>query len=578
MLNKKYNIMKKLVYKLALGVFLIPSIAFSQTARLQIIHNSADAIADPVDIYVNGVLLHNDVPFRAATAFENVPAGVTLNVGIAPGASSSVLDTVANFPVVLTANETYVVVADGIVSSTGYSPAQPFGLAVYGMGRESATNPNNTDVLVHHGATDAPTVDVYETGVGAGIIVDDMSYGEFNSTGYLELPTADYTLEVRDETGAVTVATYSAPLSTLSLDGAALVVVASGFLNPANNSNGEAFGLYVALPTGGALIPLPAVASTTARLQIIHNSADAIADPVDIYVNGALLHNDVPFRAATAFEYVPAGVTLNVGIAPGSSSSVLDTVANFPVVLTTNETYVVVADGIVSSTGYSPAQPFGLAVYGMGRESATNPNNTDVLVHHGATDAPTVDVYETGVGAGIIVDDMSYGEFNSTGYLELPTADYTLEVRDETGAVTVATYSAPLSTLSLDGAALVVVASGFLNPANNSNGEAFGLYVALPTGGALIPLPPVFPTSINEIENVSIDYFPNPTNGLVNIKGINLNNYNISITDVSGRLIQSNNYSVNDNQLNIQNLSNGYYNVTFINNIEDIKTIQLIKQ
>ena len=254
--------MKKLVYKLALGVFLIPSIAFSQTARLQIIHNSADAIADPVDIYVNGALLHNDVPFRAATAFENVPAGVTLNVGIAPGASSSVLDTVANFPVVLTANETYVVVADGIVSSTGYSPAQPFGLAVYGMGRESATNPNNTDVLVHHGATDAPTVDVYETGVGAGIIVDDMSYGEFNSTGYLELPTADYTLEVRDETGAVTVATYSAPLSTLSLDGAALVVVASGFLNPANNSNGEAFGLYVALPAGGALIPLPPVFPT----------------------------------------------------------------------------------------------------------------------------------------------------------------------------------------------------------------------------------------------------------------------------------------------------------------------------
>jgi len=178
--------MKKLVYKLALGVFLIPSIAFSQKARLQIIHKSEDAIADTDDIYVNGALLHNDVPFRAATAFENVPAGVTLNVGIAPGESSSVLDTVANFPVVITTNETYVVVADGIVSSTGYSPAQPFGLAVYRIGRESPTNPNNTDVLVHHGATDAPTVDVYETGVGAGRIVDNTSYGECNSTGDLE--------------------------------------------------------------------------------------------------------------------------------------------------------------------------------------------------------------------------------------------------------------------------------------------------------------------------------------------------------------------------------------------------------
>jgi len=35
-------------------------------------------------------------------------------------------------------------------------------------------------------------------------------------------------------------------------------VVASGFLNPANNSNGSGFGLYVALPSGGNLVALPA--------------------------------------------------------------------------------------------------------------------------------------------------------------------------------------------------------------------------------------------------------------------------------------------------------------------------------
>jgi len=34
--------------------------------------------------------------------------------------------------------------------------------------------------------------------------------------------------------------------------------VASGFLNPSNNSNGPAFGLYVALPSGGELVGLPA--------------------------------------------------------------------------------------------------------------------------------------------------------------------------------------------------------------------------------------------------------------------------------------------------------------------------------
>ncbi len=69
------------------------------------------------------------------------------------------------------------------------------------MGREEATDMNNTDVLVFHGSTDAPTVDVVEVGVGAGTIVDDMAYGEYD--GYLELGTADYRLANKDETGTL---------------------------------------------------------------------------------------------------------------------------------------------------------------------------------------------------------------------------------------------------------------------------------------------------------------------------------------------------------------------------------------
>ncbi|MBN2842029.1 MAG: hypothetical protein JXM68_03010, partial [Sedimentisphaerales bacterium] len=90
---------------------------------------------------------------------------------------------------------------------------------------------------------------------GAGQIVNNLMYTDF--AGYLELGTLDYVLEIRDETGTVTVAAYQAPLATLGLNGAALTVVASGFLNPANNSNGSAFGLWVALPAGGNLVQLP---------------------------------------------------------------------------------------------------------------------------------------------------------------------------------------------------------------------------------------------------------------------------------------------------------------------------------
>lgn len=59
------------------------------------------------------------------------------------------------------------------------------------------------------------------------------------------------------ETGTNSVATYQAPLQTSGLHDAVLTVVASGFLDPLNNCNGAAFGLWVALARGGTLVELP---------------------------------------------------------------------------------------------------------------------------------------------------------------------------------------------------------------------------------------------------------------------------------------------------------------------------------
>ena len=71
----------------------------------------------------------------------------------------------------------------------------------------------------------------------------------------------------------------------------------------------------------------------TARLQVIHNAADPLASEVDVYVNGDLLLDNFAFRTATPFVTVPAGVTLNIGVAPSTSTSANDTIKNIPVVL-----------------------------------------------------------------------------------------------------------------------------------------------------------------------------------------------------------------------------------------------------
>jgi len=315
--------------------------------------------------------------------------------------------------------------------------------------------------------------------------------------------------------------------------------------------------------------------SQTARVQVIHNSADAAAETVDVYLDETLLIPNFEFRTASPFVDAPAGVAIELSVAPPNSSGVGDAIYTVEVTLTADETYIVVADGIVSDSGYNPSQPFGLQVYPMGREAASNPENVDVLVHHGSTDAPTVDVVETGVGAGTIVDDISYTEFQ--GYLELPAADYVLEIRDETGTVGVAAYGAPLETLQLTGVALVVVASGFLDPSQNSDGPAFGLWAASPAGGPLLELPGA---ALDIEDNIisSFSMYPNPAKSTVNINlsGENNSTYKVLISDALGRTVYTGNLASNANSINTSNLNSGLYYVTISNGSQNKVTKKLI--
>ncbi|ALO16906.1 hypothetical protein L21SP5_03293 [Salinivirga cyanobacteriivorans] len=550
----------------------LPLVTEPAEAQVQIIHNSADAAAEMVDVYLNGDLIKDDFMFREATSFLSVPAEEEIVVGIAPSTSASVDDTIAAFNYTLTADEKYIIVANGIVSASGYDPAEAFDLYVFPMARDMAATSGNTDVLVFHGSTDAPVVDIYETAVVNGELIDNLAYGDF--FGYAELATDDYVLEVRDETGTSTVAAYEAPLATLGLDDAAITVLASGFLNPANNSDGEAFGLYAALASGGMLVELPLVTEPAeAQVQIIHNSADAAAEMVDVYLNGDLIKDDFMFREATSFLSVPAEEEIVVGIAPSTSASVDDTIAAFNYTLTADEKYIIVANGIVSASGYDPAEAFDLYVFPMARDMAATSGNTDVLVFHGSTDAPVVDIYETAVVNGELIDNLAYGDF--FGYAELATDDYVLEVRDETGTSTVAAYEAPLATLGLDDAAITVLASGFLNPANNSDGEAFGLYVALPSGGQLVALSAVGIFD-NPQSSISLNVYPNPTSDRLNIAS-DSSIEKVEIFNAQGQIVIQRAANADKLSLNISDLTEGTYFVRVQSN-NNVGVERIIKQ
>jgi hypothetical protein len=464
-----------LVFGMAVGVN-------AQTARVQVIHNSADPTAASVDIYLNGTRLLNDFAFRSASSFVDAPAGTPINIGVAPGNSIDVNDTLKNFQVTLTAGEKYVVIANGVLNPSNFSSnpngrSTAFTLFIKAGAREASTSSGNVQFFAFHGATDAPAVDIDAR--PATNLVNNAVYGD--ATDYLTVPPASYILDVKDSTGSVTVASFTADLSGLANGAAA--VFASGFLSPLSNRLGQLFGLYAALPNG-TVVELPV---TKARLQIIHNSSDPGAEQVDVYVNGQRLLDNFMFRTATPFIDVPARLGLNVGIAPGTSMSFADTLTTFNVSLAEGEKYIVFANGVLNPANYAVnpdgrSTGFTLFVKAGAREASTSTGNVQFFAVHGATDAPAVDVVAR--GGAQLVNNAIYGDI--TDYITVPPAPYTLDVKDSSGAVTVAAFTADLSGLANGAAA--VFASGFLSPLANQLGKQFGLYAALPTG-AIVELP-----------------------------------------------------------------------------------------
>ncbi len=228
-------------------------------ARLQVVHNAADPAAEVVDVYVNDGLFIDDFAFRDATPFVDVPAGVQLTIGVAPGSSTGPGDIIASFPVTLDAGKTYVAMANGVLAPGSFAAnpdGRPIGFSIYPRDgvREAASWSSVVDLVTFHGATDAPAVDIWaRIGFIKLPLFRDLAYTDFSS--YRSVLPTRYRIEVRPAGTSTVVAAFDADLR--GLGGGAAVVFASGFLNPGANQNGPAFGLFAALPDGN-VVELPA--------------------------------------------------------------------------------------------------------------------------------------------------------------------------------------------------------------------------------------------------------------------------------------------------------------------------------
>ncbi|MCA1763053.1 MAG: DUF4397 domain-containing protein [Flavobacteriales bacterium] len=308
----------------------------------------------------------------------------------------------------------------------------------------------------------------------------------------------------------------------------------------------------------------------TARLQVVHNSPDAAAAIVDVRVNGDFPtddFDDLEFRNSTATIDAPAGVPLDITINASTSVDDSDPILLLEdVILEPGGSFQAIAQGIASELGYDPGPataPLEIVIINGFLEANPNANNTFVAVVHGTTDAPAVDIDELFVLDEELFGDLAYGGVQ--GYADLPTDNYTLGITAAGETEILAAFAANLAELQLEGIAISVFASGFLDPSVNSDGPDFGLWASIPEGGPLIPLQDV--TSVDELESLSaLNVYPNPAldEVFVELDLVSGNEVSYFIYDNTGRLVKSKGFGTLPtgfvrNQFNVSNLANGMY-------------------
>ena len=431
----------------------------------------------------------------------------------------------------------------------------------------AGANLNSTGFTLFHGSYDAPTLNVEEITNTAGFSINNLAYQ--TSSNKTSIGSFNSVIQFQNVNG-IAVTEFSVPFNFFP--DRAVFLTLTGFLDTVGITPNIPLKLLIVQEDGSVLELFPEQSITPSYIQLIHNAADLMLNTFDVWLNDSLLIDNFVFRTATPILEVAGAKKITLAIKESNSSDPNNPLWSKEFILKSNDKHIMVASGIVSLTGYNSIKPFDVSIYNDALKEASSGQNTAILVHHGVTDAPAINISRVEKGSisiKQILSELTYASYG--GYLDVLTNDYIYEIRNSLDNNSIGRYSVPLDSLKLSGRALTVLASGFLNPLVNSNGAMFGLWAALDLGGDLIELKPIISTTyvddVAEYES-SFALYPNPARNFINFsfKLQEESDVLINVYDLNGKVVKSilceNVDKANFNsRININELNQGLYQV-----------------
>lgn len=279
----------------------------AQTAKLRLIHNSADPELNTIDVYVDGIRIADNLPFRNVTPYLNVPAARSFQIVVVQGSAPDMASAGFRLRSTVSPLETngeYTAIALGLSEPTKFAP-NPEGKStifrVIVKRNAQAKNPSKVTVFFNHGVTDLPMLDV--TVPGIGMLVNNLPYSAPSEFYELTPKRYQFNLVHWDKPATLRYGYWFGDLS--AYQGQQVVIFASGFMNRQGNQDGPGIGLFAALENG-SVIPLQVgsvgvqAAQTPALAGLDRAATDRAGKPEGFALRGAYPN---PFNPVTTVSF-----------------------------------------------------------------------------------------------------------------------------------------------------------------------------------------------------------------------------------------------------------------------------------
>jgi hypothetical protein len=308
------------------------------------------------------------------------------------------------------------------------------------------------------------------------------------------------------------------------------------------------------------LLAFVAVKAEDGNLQIVNLSPDSSMNLVEVSLDGTVLVDSLSFNEATAYLLVPEGNNLTLTFKSVKYPTEIFELTNLNI--TPSNFFQSILFGVTNTADYAlnpDGNPLDLNATFNSIDTLNVPDERiAVNFFHAVSDAVELDVADFALE--FIVDDMSFGNYsNTTTYF--PLEERNLFFTSTDSVITVASRTIDLS--AFEGKSLTIFLSGFIVSADNSDGPDFGLY-AVDEAGNVILLDVISGLVSSELIS-DVKIFPNPARTFTQIQFNNESSepFNISLVDVSGRVLASQMYQAlngfNQIRMDMPSVNTGIY-------------------